>query len=237
MSNLDIAERRLPQGRPDRAGDRRQPGRHPGLDPGRPCSARASSCGSSTGRSSTSTSTRSAWPRTSCSPPGGTVIYKPNGIILVTGPTSSGKTTTLYATLNELNTVHGQDHHDRGAGRVRHRRADPGAHQQRDRRDLRRLPPGHPPAGPGQDPRRRDPRPGDGRDLDPGVVDRSHRVHDPAHQRRPVGDHPAPRHGPADVPHHGHRRGRAGPAARPEDLQSSARPSSRPAPRSRWSWG
>jgi len=34
-----------------------------------------------------------------------TVIYKPNGIILVTGPTSSGKTTTLYATLNELNTV------------------------------------------------------------------------------------------------------------------------------------
>ncbi len=34
-----------------------------------------------------------------------TVIQKPNGIILVTGPTSSGKTTTLYATLNELNTV------------------------------------------------------------------------------------------------------------------------------------
>ena len=34
-----------------------------------------------------------------------TVIYKPNGIILVTGPTSSGKTTTLYATLNELNKI------------------------------------------------------------------------------------------------------------------------------------
>ncbi len=33
------------------------------------------------------------------------VIHKPNGIILVTGPTSSGKTTTLYATLNELNTI------------------------------------------------------------------------------------------------------------------------------------
>ncbi|WZO97194.1 ATPase, T2SS/T4P/T4SS family [Isosphaeraceae bacterium EP7] len=33
------------------------------------------------------------------------VIHKPNGIILVTGPTSSGKTTTLYATLNELNSV------------------------------------------------------------------------------------------------------------------------------------
>jgi type IV pilus assembly protein PilB len=33
------------------------------------------------------------------------LIQKPNGIILVTGPTSSGKTTTLYATLNELNKI------------------------------------------------------------------------------------------------------------------------------------
>ena len=33
------------------------------------------------------------------------MIHKPNGIILVTGPTSSGKTTTLYATLNELNKI------------------------------------------------------------------------------------------------------------------------------------
>ena len=33
------------------------------------------------------------------------VSEKPNGIILVTGPTSSGKTTTLYATLNELNKI------------------------------------------------------------------------------------------------------------------------------------
>ncbi len=33
------------------------------------------------------------------------VIDKPNGIILVTGPTGSGKTTTLYSALNELNTI------------------------------------------------------------------------------------------------------------------------------------
>ncbi len=33
------------------------------------------------------------------------LIKRPNGIVLVTGPTGSGKTTTLYATLNSLNTV------------------------------------------------------------------------------------------------------------------------------------
>jgi type IV pilus assembly protein PilB len=32
-------------------------------------------------------------------------INKPNGIVLVTGPTGSGKTTTLYAALSELNKV------------------------------------------------------------------------------------------------------------------------------------
>ncbi|GHT46841.1 type IV fimbrial assembly protein PilB [Planctomycetales bacterium] len=32
------------------------------------------------------------------------LIRRPNGIILVTGPTGSGKTTSLYASLNELNT-------------------------------------------------------------------------------------------------------------------------------------
>ncbi len=33
------------------------------------------------------------------------VIRRPNGIVLVTGPTGSGKTTTLYGALNELNTI------------------------------------------------------------------------------------------------------------------------------------
>ncbi len=33
------------------------------------------------------------------------IINKPNGIVICTGPTGSGKTTTLYAALNELNTI------------------------------------------------------------------------------------------------------------------------------------
>ncbi len=33
------------------------------------------------------------------------VMYKPNGIVLVTGPTGSGKTTTLYSALSELNQI------------------------------------------------------------------------------------------------------------------------------------
>jgi len=34
-----------------------------------------------------------------------TLIHKPNGITLVTGPTGAGKTTTLYSALNELNVI------------------------------------------------------------------------------------------------------------------------------------
>ena len=33
------------------------------------------------------------------------MIHRPNGIVLVTGPTGSGKTTTLYSALSELNTI------------------------------------------------------------------------------------------------------------------------------------
>ena len=33
------------------------------------------------------------------------IIHKPNGIVLVTGPTGAGKTTTLFSALNELNEI------------------------------------------------------------------------------------------------------------------------------------
>ncbi|MGC4003931.1 MAG: ATPase, T2SS/T4P/T4SS family [Pirellulales bacterium] len=34
-----------------------------------------------------------------------TVMVRPNGIVLVTGPTGSGKTTTLYSALSEMNSI------------------------------------------------------------------------------------------------------------------------------------
>ena len=39
------------------------------------------------------------------------LITRPHGIVLVTGPTGSGKTTTLYAALNKINRPDAQDHH------------------------------------------------------------------------------------------------------------------------------
>ena len=48
------------------------------------------------------------------------VIDRPNGIILVTGPTGSGKTTTLYSSLFGDEQAGRQIDHDRGSGRVRH---------------------------------------------------------------------------------------------------------------------
>ena len=45
-------------------------------------------------------------------------IAEPYGMVLVTGPTGSGKTTTLYGGAVGDQVDRGQDHHDRGSGRV-----------------------------------------------------------------------------------------------------------------------
>ena len=67
-----------------------------------------------------------------------TAYRKPYGTILVTGPTGSGKSTTLYATLNLLNDARPQHHHGRGPGRVPAARHQPGADQPEGRADVRR---------------------------------------------------------------------------------------------------
>jgi hypothetical protein len=83
------------------------------------------------------------------------------GLVLVTGPTGSGKSTTLASMIDKINTTHGPHHHDRGPdrvpapaqevrreparGRQRHQelqgraqvRAAPGPRRRADRRDAR----------------------------------------------------------------------------------------------------
>ena len=49
-------------------------------------------------------------------------VRQPYGAVLVTGPTGSGKSTTLYAALQESTTIEQEHHHDRGPGRVPARR-------------------------------------------------------------------------------------------------------------------
>ncbi len=141
------------------------------------------------------------------------VMHKPNGIILVTGPTGSGKTTTLYSALSELNEVSDklittEDPIEYDIDGIVQVPIDAG-----DRQHVRPMPAGHPAAGSRQDPGGRDPRPGDGRNRRAGVAHRPHGVQHAAHQRRAQHDHAAARHGHSAVLDHGHGRGHPGPAA------------------------
>ena len=61
------------------------------------------------------------------------LIRKPYGIVLVTGPTGSGKTTTLYSALHEINDSDQEHHHGRGPGRIPPPGHQPDSGQRRDR--------------------------------------------------------------------------------------------------------
>ena len=60
------------------------------------------------------------------------LIRRPNGIILVTGPTGSGKTTSLYAALERAEHAGPEDHHRGGPGRVLLAGGQPGGDPARD---------------------------------------------------------------------------------------------------------
>jgi type IV pilus assembly protein PilB len=103
MANLDIAERRLPQD-----------GRIELTVGGHPVDLRVSVLPTMFGesvvmrvldRSVTSLNLDSTGMNPETLKKFRDAIEKPNGIVLVTGPTGSGKTTTLYSALNELNSI------------------------------------------------------------------------------------------------------------------------------------
>ena len=103
MANLDIAERRLPQD-----------GRIPLVVHGHPVDLRVAVLPTVFGesivlrildRSNVSLDLDKLGMRDEDLSVFRQLVDKPNGIVLVTGPTGSGKTTTLYAALNELNSV------------------------------------------------------------------------------------------------------------------------------------
>ena len=150
---------------------------------------------------------------------------KPNGIMLVTGPTGSGKTTTLYAALSRAEQI------DRKIITVE----DP-IEYQIDGINQIQVNAGHrarlrpraaldPAPGSRRHHGRRDPRPRDGRDRHAGVADRPSRVLDAAHQQRRGRDHAAARHGRRAVSLRVDVAGRPG-AAR--SSASSARTAARP---------
>ena len=65
------------------------------------------------------------------------IYTKPYGTILVTGPTGSGKSTTLYTTLTALELSGEEHHHGRGPGRAAAEGRQPGAAQREGRTDVR----------------------------------------------------------------------------------------------------
>lgn len=103
MANLDIAERRVPQD-----------GRIPLTLRGQPVDLRVSVLPTMFGesivmrvldRSQVSLDIEKLGFREDDTRLFRQLINKPHGVIVVTGPTGSGKTTTLYSALNELNTI------------------------------------------------------------------------------------------------------------------------------------
>ena len=118
---------------------------------------------SSTRRPRCGRSTTSAW-RARRGTASRTSFRKPYGAVLVTGPTGAGKSTTLYAALQEHQRRRQAHRHDRGPGRVPAQRRQPDRRQPQGGPHLRHRAALGPARRPRRDHGRRDPRRRDGAD-------------------------------------------------------------------------
>ncbi len=161
-------------------------------------------------------------------------IAEPYGMVLVTGPTGSGKTTTLYAALSEIKSIEDKIVTIEDPGRVPAAGHHPDPDQREERPDVRARAAIDPAARPGQDHGRRDPRPRDRADCDPVRSDRPPGVHDRPRQQRPGRAGPLPEHGRRAVSVRVGPQLRARPTAGPQylrALQASGDGHARAAPR------
>jgi general secretion pathway protein E len=128
------------------------------------------------------------------------LIAQPHGIILVTGPTGSGKTTTLYAALQRLDA--GSNNIMTVEDPIEYELPGIGQTQVNAKIELTfaKALARHPAPGPGRDHDRRNPRFRDRPDRHPGLADRSPGAGHAAHQRRGQRGEPPDRHGRGALP-------------------------------------
>ena len=188
LAGLNIAERRLPQdGRARVSVAAIELDLRVATMPTRTANRRSCACWSATSACSTSSArARPARPQVSSS----IISNSPHGLIIVTGPTGSGKTTTLASALSRLNAPLPQDPHHRGSDRVRNPGREPDAGEAGDRADLRHRAALLPAPGSGRDHGRRNARRRDRQDRHPGLAHRPSRADHAAHQHRRRGGHP-----------------------------------------------
>ena len=122
-------------------------------------------------------------------------IAEPYGMVLVTGPTGSGKTTTLYAALSEIKSIEDKiiTIEDPVEYQLQRHHAD--SDQREEGADVRARPALDSAPRPRQDHGRRDPRQRDGADRHQLGADRPPGVHDRPRQQRARRARPLPEHG------------------------------------------